>query len=92
MTSTWSHFSRGQSGQVGVSPALLDCLAVCPPNTLCIIKRIIRLAGFTVGREVEFRNKIGELEVLNIKIGVVLRDLFEVMNCKLSYCLSRGTI
>ena len=28
----------------------------------------------------EFWNKIGELEVLNIKIGVVLRDLFEVMN------------
>lgn len=80
MTSTWTHLSGGQSGKVRVCPALLNRFAVGPSDTLCIIKRILCLTRRTMGREMEFRNEIRELQVLNIEIGVVFGDPLEMVN------------
>ena len=80
MTSTWAHLSCGQSGGVGVCPALLDSLAVGPTNTLCVVERISCLTRFTMGRKMEFWNKVRKLQVLDVKIRVAVGNPLGMVN------------
>lgn len=80
MTSSRTHLPSGQSGWVDTRPALLDRLAVGPTDADCVIERIICLARGTVARKMEFWNEVGELQVLDIEIGVVVGNSLEMMN------------
>ena len=77
MASTRAHFPSGQSGGVDVCPTLLDCFSMSPSNTLCVIERIVGLTRCTVTGEMEFRNEVRELEVLDIEIRVVVGSSLE---------------
>ena len=61
-------------------PLLLYCLAMCSPDALRIVERILRLTGCTVTRKVEFGDVVEELEVLDVEVGVVLSETLEVIN------------
>ena len=75
-----AHLPSGQSCEVDVRPLLLDSFAVCPPNSFCKVEGVVYLAGSAVTGEVEFRNQIGELEVVHVDVWVVLGETFEMVN------------
>ena len=80
MTSTGAHLPSGQSSEIDMRPLLFDGFAVCPPNTFREVEGIVCLTGSTVTRKMEFWDQVGELEVINIQVRVVLGKTFEMMN------------
>lgn len=43
MTSAWTHFLSGQSGNVDICPALLNGLTMGPTHTFRIVERVVYL-------------------------------------------------
>ena len=61
-------------------PFLLNSFAMHPPNTLHEVEGILRLTGSTVTGKMEFWDQVGELELINVQVRVVLGETIEMMD------------
>ena len=61
-------------------PLLLNSFTMHPPNAFCKVEGICRLTWSAMARKVEFRDQVGEVEVINIKVQVVLGKTFEMID------------
>ena len=61
-------------------PLLFNGLTMSLSNALCEVKGVLCLAIHTMARKVEFRDQVRELEVIDIEVQVVLREMLEVMD------------
>ena len=51
-----------------------------PANAFRVIERVVCLTRRSVGREMELGNEVGNLQVIDVEIGVIVRDSFEVVD------------
>ena len=49
-------------------------------NTLRVVEGVIGLTRWTVTRKVELGNEVGDLEAVDVEIGVVLQNPLEVID------------
>ena len=62
MSGTRTHLTRGQSGEVYVSPLLLNGFTVCTSDTGRIVEGVPNVTLWTVRRQVELWDEVRERE------------------------------